>query len=303
MTSDVSHPQHGKAVVALWFIPLLWSVNLLVARMAPGLVSPHVLAAGRWMIAGTVLLVLARQERRMIAVVLRAHPWRYVLMGACGMWICGAWVYIAGQSTSALNLSLIYSSAPVMIAVGSVWWLGERMRAAQRLGVVLALVGVVHVVVRGDWLRLSEAHFVVGDLWVSAAAVSWAAFALLQKRWQAPISATAQLTAITAGGVAVLLPFAAWELTLSSTPPLSWQAMGLMLVTGLLPGVGAYWIYTWTQRILGASRVGMTLYLSPLYAAVMGWLALGEPMGSFHVWGGALILGGVALVTVRRSKG
>jgi drug/metabolite transporter (DMT)-like permease len=211
-------------------------------------------------------------------------------------------VYIAGQSTSALNLSLIYSSSPVMIAVGSVWWLGERMRLPQRVGVVIALVGVVHVVVRGDWLRLGSVQFVPGDLWVCAAAVAWAAFALLQKRWQAPLSATAQLSAITAGGVAVLLPFAAWELTLPSTPTLGWTALGLMVATGLLPGVGAYWIYTWTQRILGASRVGMTLYLAPLYTAVVAWALLGEPLGSHHLWGGVLILGGVALVTVKPHR-
>ena len=296
-------PLSAQRVAAwvLWLIPLLWSVNLLVARVAPGVVTPHVLAAGRWSIAGAVLAVLAHREWLGIAQVLRTHPWRYVVMGACGMWICGAWVYIAGQSTSALNLSLIYSSSPVMIALGSVWWLGERMRGLQRVGVLVALMGVVHVVVRGDWLRLGALQFVPGDLWVCAAAVAWAAFALLQKRWQAPLSATAQLAAITAGGVVVLLPLAAWELTLASTPQVGWTALGLMLATGLLPGVGAYWIYTWTQRLLGASRVGMTLYLAPLYTAVVAWAVLGEPLGAHHVWGGVLILGGVALVTAKPS--
>lgn len=286
------------AVGVLWFIPLLWSVNLLVARVAPGVITPHVLAFGRWALASVLLLLLARQEWRGIAAALREHPGRYLVLGACGMWICGAWVYLAGQSTSALNLSLIYSSAPVMIAVGAGWWLGERLRGLQRLGVLAALLGVVHVIVRGDWARLSEVVFVAGDLWVLAAAVAWAAFALLQKRWQAPLSATAQLAAMALGGVAVLLPFAAWELTLADTPALGWSALGLVVATAVFPGVGAYWIYSWTQRILGASRVGMTLYLAPLYTAAVAALVLGEPMGWYHLSGGALILGGVALVTL-----
>jgi drug/metabolite transporter (DMT)-like permease len=96
--------------------------------------------------------------------------------------------------------------------------------------------------------------------------------------------------------VAVLLPFAIWELSLSSTPALTPHAWFLMAITALLPGVGAYWIYGWTQKVLGASRVAMTLYLGPLYTAVVAWLVLGEPLGLHHLAGGALILSGVGLV-------
>jgi drug/metabolite transporter (DMT)-like permease len=69
-----------------------------------------------------------------------------------------------------------------------------------------------------------------------------------------------------------------------------------MAITALLPGVGAYWIYGWTQKVLGASRVAMTLYLGPLYTAVVAWLVLGEPLDWHHLTGGTLILSGVGLV-------
>jgi drug/metabolite transporter (DMT)-like permease len=92
------------------------------------------------------------------------------------------------------------------------------------------------------------------------------------------------------------LPFPLFELASPSTPVLGWQALGLVLVTALVPGLGAYWIYGWTQKILGASRVAVTLYLGPLYSGMAAWLLLGEPMGWHHGVGGALILSGVALV-------
>jgi drug/metabolite transporter (DMT)-like permease len=103
------------------------------------------------------------------------------------------------------------------------------------------------------------------------------------------------------GGVAVLLPFALWELSLVGTPDLGMHAVWLMLITAMLPGVGAYWIYGWTQKVLGASRVAMTLYLGPLYTAVVAWLVLGEPLGWHHLAGGALILSGVGLVMAVQS--
>jgi hypothetical protein len=284
------------ALVLIWFTPVLWSVNLISARLAPGVVSPHVLALGRWFLAGLILTWLARAELWQMRHEIRAAWRQSVVLGACGMWICGAWVYLAGESTGAMNISLIYASSPVLIAVGSVIWLGEHFSKRQWVGVVVAMSGVVHVVVRGDWAHLSQVNLVPGDLWVVAASVAWAAYALLQKKWHSPLGSTARLATICMGGVAVLLPFALFELASSSTPVLGWQALGLIVLTALVPGLGAYWIYGWTQKILGASRVAVTLYLGPLYSGMAAWLLLGEPMGWHHLAGGVLILSGVALV-------
>jgi drug/metabolite transporter (DMT)-like permease len=298
MPSDAVRRQ-AKTRIALglmWFIPLLWTVNMVVARKAPGVVSPHVLALGRWALAGLILAIVSRQELWQYRHTLRTQVWRYIALGACGMWICGAWVYLAGESTVAMNISLIYASSPVLIAVGSVLWLGERFSKRQTLGVVMALMGVVHVVVKGEWQHLAHVQLVPGDLWIVAASISWAAYALLQKRWPTAMSATAQLAAICWGGVVVLLPFALWELWQVDTPKVGEQALLMMAFVALLPGVGAYWIYGWTQKILGASRVAMTLYLGPIYTAVIGWWVLGEPLGVHHLAGGLLILSGVGLV-------
>jgi drug/metabolite transporter (DMT)-like permease len=65
----------------------------------------------------------------------------------------------------------------------------------------------------------------------------------------------------------------------------------------LVPGLCAYLIYGWSQKILGASRVAVTLYLGPLYAALVAWGVLNEPLGWHHLVGALLILPGVFLVT------
>lgn len=289
-------PAHVRIAKALfWVIPLLWMVNSVIARRAPGVITPHVLALGRWTLAGLVLGWMARRELWEQRQELRQHATRYLALGACGMWICGAAVYFAGESTSMMNISLIYAASPVMITVGSVLWLHEPFSRRQALGVVAALIGVVHVVVQGEWLRLSQVQFVPGDLWVVAAATAWAGYSLLQKHWPSALSSMAQLAVICAGGVVCLLPFAAWELW-HGAPELGVQALWLVVLAAVFPGVAAYWIYGWTQRVLGAGAVAMTMYLGPLYAALVAWLVLGEALGPHHLVGGVLILSGVALV-------
>jgi drug/metabolite transporter (DMT)-like permease len=178
-----------------------------------------------------------------------------------------------------------------------VLWLGERFRWSQVLGVVVALAGVVHVVVQGQWLALGQVQWVVGDAWIVAAMVAWAAYALLQKLWPSPLGSTARLAAICAGGVLTLIPCALWEAQLPETPSWSWAATGLVVAAALFPGLAAYWIYGAAQKVLGASRVAVTLYLGPLYAAVVAWGVLGEPLGVHHLVGAALILPGVYWVS------
>ncbi|MDP1742974.1 MAG: DMT family transporter [Polaromonas sp.] len=285
------------ALLLLWLVPALWAVNYIVARKAPGVIGPYMLALGRWGLAALILVLISRaelwRERESIA-----RAWRqYLVLGTLGMLICGAWVYEGARSTGAMNIALIYSASPVLISLGAMWWLGEGFGARKAAGVFLALAGVVHVVVKGHWTALGDVQFVAGDAWILAATVSWAAYALLQKRWPSPLGATARLAAICLGGTLVLLPPALWEATRPGADVLGGQALVLVVTAALIPGVGAYWIYGWAQKILGASRVAVALYLGPLYAAAAAWGLLGEPPGWHHAVGALLILPGVFLVT------
>jgi drug/metabolite transporter (DMT)-like permease len=285
------------AKFAIWLIPLLWTVNYFIARRAPGVIEPYTLACIRWGLAGLLLSIYARSELMREWRQIASVWYQYVALGLCGMVVCGAWVYIGAKSTGAVNIALIYSASPVLIAIGSVLWLHERMRWSQVLGVVLALFGVLHVIVKGQWSALSQVRFVVGDLWILAAMVAWAMYALLQKMWPSSMGSTARLAAICLGAMPVLLAGTAWEMAQPETPALTSSAWVLGVSAALVPGLMAYWIYGWAQKILGASQVAVTLYLGPLYGALLAWMVLDESLGWHHLLAAALILPGVYLVS------
>jgi drug/metabolite transporter (DMT)-like permease len=287
------------ALWLMWVTPALWSVNYIVARSAPGVVEPHMLALGRWALAGVILAFVARSELWRERSSTLADSGRYLVLGALGMLICGAWVYQGAKTTSAINIALIYAASPVLIAVGAVLWLGERFSWRQGVGVVVAMAGVFHVVVKGQWLALGQVQWVAGDGWIVVAMVAWAAFSLLQKKWPSPLGSTARLAAICVGGVLVLLPFSVWEYLQPDRPAWTMQASLLVVAAGLLPGIGAYWAYGFSQKVLGASRVAASLYLGPLYGGLTAWVFLGEAMGWHHVMGAALILPGIYLASRR----
>ena len=283
---------------ALVFItPALWSVNYLVARWAPGVIAPHALALGRWVVAALLLGAFCAAELRDKRAAIRAEWKQLLVLGALGMWVCGAFVYIGGRSTSAVNIGLLYAASPVLIALASALWLRERLGPRQVLGVALALAGVLHILLRGDWPALLHLRINPGDAWVAVAVVCWTIYSLLLRAWPSAFGSLARLTLIALAGIVVLVPFTVVEALAWWPSEWSWRSLGLIVAAALLPGAGAYAAYSIMQRELGAARVGVVMYLGPLYSAVLAWLVLGEQIEGFHLVGGALILPGIYLST------
>jgi len=168
--------------------------------------------------------------------------------------------------------------------------------------VALALLGVLNVVVKGQWATLSQVVWVLGDGLVVFAMVAWAAYALLLKKWASPLSSTARLAATCMGGSLVLLPFALTEWLTTQHATWSGMASWLVIAAALFPGVGAYWAYGFCQKTLGASRVAASLYMGPLYGSLVAWLFLGETLGWHHAVGAAMILPGIYLASQKPVK-
>jgi drug/metabolite transporter (DMT)-like permease len=257
-------------------------------RLAPGTIAPHMLALLRWTIAALILLPFAWSELLAKRSSVFKNGWHYLVFGALGMWICGAWVYIGARSTGATNIALIYALSPVFIALVSSLWLRERLGWLQWLGIALALAGLVHV------------GLVAGDLWILGATVSWTLYSIFLKRWPTDFSPIARLTLIIGGGVLVLLPLTALE-AMSGLPMTQttwgWKTVALAVAAGIIPGAGAYLAYATLQKTLGAARAGLTLYLGPLYAALVAYFVLGEPIEGYHALGAAVILPGIYLAS------
>jgi drug/metabolite transporter (DMT)-like permease len=285
--------------VLLFLVPALWSSNYLIARLARGVIHPHGLAFGRWALAFALLLPFVGTGLVARRGAIR-REWRQLLvLGALGMWICGAWVYIAAQSTSAANIALIYAAAPVAIAVAGVKVLHERMGRLQWAAVASALAGVLFVTARGDLQNLLGLRLAPGDAWIIAAAVAWTAYSLLLKHWPSSLGPGERLAAIIAGGLIAMLPATAWEWRTAPALEFGTQALFLVVLAAVLPGVLSYGAYSLLQRELGAARTALMQYLAPVYGALGAWWVLGEVPRWYHAVGAALILPSIWLATRR----
>lgn len=290
------------AYALLLIAPAMWSVNYVVARASSGVIEPHLLAFLRWLMAFMLMLPFAYRELQQHWHEVRREWRQFLFLGALGMWVCGAFVYIGGKTTEAINIGLLYALAPIFIAIASARMFDDRLRGLQIMGATLALIGTVLIVAKGSMANILAIKFVAGDLWVLFAVCCWTLYSVTLRKQPSVLGPFARLTAITAGGVVVLIPFTLIEIAVTGLPTDWPHAMFLAVMVAVFPGFGAYQAYSYMQSVLGAARTGLVLYLGPLYGAFIAWLVLGEQPQWFHWLGAAFILPGMYLATREASS-
>lgn len=285
------------ALALLFVAPALFCSNMLVARATHDLFPPVALAFWRW--AATFALLLPFTARALWHHRTDAlREWKDLLaLGALGMGVCGAFVYIGADTTSATNIGIIYAASPILIVVLARAFYGEPLGLLRGAGILLSLAGVVAIVARGDLAVLADLRFAPGDLWIVAAMAGWAIYAILLRHRPSALPMMARFAAIVAAGLVVLLPFTVAEGLAGERP--RWNATSFATVgfLAVVASFGAYQVYGLVQRSLGAGPTSLLMYLIPVYNGVLAWLLLGERLQAYHLLGACLVLPGIWLAT------
>ena len=308
--TDISHAtnkEHARrdqqlGRLLLFILPILMCSNMLAAKVGADIIPPVAMAFWRWTVAFALMCLIAGRPlwaaRRQIF-----REWKdMTVLGALGMGVCGAFVYLGAASTSATNIGLIYSASPVLIILLSRLFYGETMEWRQVGGVTLGLAGVLLIVAKGSWQVLASLQFTAGDLWIVAATTGWAVYSILLRHRPTELGLRTRFGGTILFGMLSLLPFTLWEGMTVGTADFTWQTIGLITFVACLSSVAAYMLYAKVQLLLGAAKAGLVLYLAPLYNSVLAHLLLGESFEAHHLAGAALILPGLWLAT-RPPKG
>lgn len=286
--------------------PLMWASNALVGRVLADSVPPLLLNALRWWTALLLLLplgwgALASAARR---AELRQR-WRpLALLGLLGVGAYNALQYLALHTSTPINVTLIAASSPLwMLLVGALWY-REPVRAAQAMGAALSMAGVLTVLVRGDLAGLTAIRLVPGDLWMLLAALSWALYS-----WQLakppPLLAGGRrpawtwsefLLVQTLFGLVWASAGAGIEVALGAAlPTLSLSLLAALLFLAIGPSVLAYRCWGLGVVAVGPAVAGFFSNLTPLFAALLSALWLGQPPQPYHGVAFALIVAGIAV--------
>lgn len=285
-----------------WLLMLLpalfWSGNAVVGRAVAGEVPPIALAFWRWVVGAAIVLPFAwRHLPGDLPAMLR--QWRVMLaLSVLGVAVFNTCLYIAAQSTTALNIVMLQSAMPVLIVAASFLLFGEVVRPRQALGIAVSLAGAMTLVTHGDPLVLARLALNRGDAWMLAGIASYAAYTALLRRRPA-VHGLSFVAATFVTGALALLPLYLGE-TLSGRPlPLAPAPVLAILYVAVFASVLAYLSYNRAVALVGANTAGLAAHLVPVFGTLLAILLLGEVPRAYHGIGVALIALGIWLAQRR----
>ena len=282
---------------------LLWAGNALVGRWIHEQVPPLTLNLLRWILA--LLILLPVSWRFLLAASpLWPHWRRLAMLGLLSIGAYNALQYLALQTSTAVNVTLVAGSMPVWtLLLGRVLH-AQHISLRQWLGAALSIGGVLLVLSRGQWAVLTQMRFVPGDAYVLLATLSWSLYSWmlvhpseppsLRSHWAGYLMAQILFGLLWAG----LFAGAEWTL---GTPQIhwSWPVAAAIAFIAIGPAVIAYRFWGIGVQRAGPQVASFFGNLSPVFAALLSTVLLGEAPQLYHLLAFAMIVGGI-VVSSRR---
>jgi drug/metabolite transporter (DMT)-like permease len=202
------------------------------------------------------------------------------------------------RTTPATEAGIYQVITPIFVVVIAWLWLHERLSRVRILGIILAAIGSTVLLTGGGIAGLGGGDL-TGALFVLGSNLCWGFYTVMSKKL---ITRRSPLLVLTAANLTAMV--ATWLIagllgiwpqlpSLATWSPTAWAVMLYLVV---LVGTSSQWLYSWTIRELGPSRVSAGLYLKPLFVAILATAFLDEVPTLITIVSGLLILAGVWLV-------
>ena len=295
-----------STVFYLSLASILWAGNAIAGRMLVGSISPISLSAVRWGLAALMLLPLGWRVLRP-GSALWHNKIRFLVLGLLGVGSYNALLYLALQTSTAINVTLIGASMPIwMLLIGAIFY-KVKPRLLQLGGAIVSLFGVTIVLTRGELASLLSMEAVLGDLLILLATILWAFYSWMISR---PGKSTEQQWPWAEFLMAQVLIGFLWTMLFEGAEiaaghafiDLNYWTIGLILFVAIGPSLVAYRCWG-----LGVSESGPTVAaffanLIPLFTALLSAAMLGDPPKLFHGLAFMLIVGGIIISAMRSER-
>jgi drug/metabolite transporter (DMT)-like permease len=276
--------------------------NLVVARGGVEFVPPISLAFWRWTIVFLILLPFTYLSLKRNYKIIQKEYKKLFFLGAMGCGVCGAFPFLAGQTTTVANMGIIYTSSPIFIILISALFFKEKITLTKVIGLVACLIGVFAIIIKGDLELLINLKFTIGDLWMLAAAIGWALYSIYLFYWKTELEIFQRFTLVAFFGAVSLFPFYIGEEIYFQRTVFNNEFFLWTIFAAVSPGIIAFTLYTLAQKQLGASLTGFTLYIFTVYAAIYGYILFDEQLENYHYLGTVLVFFGVYLAKKKDDK-
>ncbi|ELI5377948.1 DMT family transporter [Vibrio parahaemolyticus] len=281
-----------------FFTVMIWGGNSIVNKMAASTIEPSAMSFYRWFVAMVFLTPFCLPAVIKQHHVIRPYLTKLAFLALLGMVLNQSLGYYAGLTTTASNMALITSLVPLISVFLSVPLLGKSVSMLSIVGGVISLGGLAFMLGHGDVTYFLHQDMTQGDSLMLLAALVYAAYCVLLKRWKMPFNS---LTLVYMQGffsVIMLTP-----LWLSSEQLLpSQDALPLIAYAGIAASIFAPLMWVKAIDLIGADSSAMFMNLMPVVSVALASTLLGEEIHVYHIIGGLMVISGVILSQIKVRK-
>ena len=278
------------------FAVLVWGASFIATKVALQDLSPITIVWVRFLM-GVILLGVTVFLRGQFALPEKKEWGYFALLGFLGITFHQWLQSNALQTSEAGTTAWIVATTPVFMAVLGWFLLKERLGWTKNLGILLAFLGVLLVVSKGELSSISVGTFgAPGDILVLISAINWAVFSTLSRRGLKSHPASLMMFYIMAFGwifTTLLFLTTGGMREITAVTSNGWIAVGFL---GIFCSGLAYIAWYDALKALTTAETGVFLYIEPLVAVVVAFFILGEAITLASLIGGAVIFFGVWLV-------
>ena len=285
----------------------LWGTGFYFGRLALNEMSVEHMVLYRFLFACVGLLPVALLNR----VRLTGSEIRILLLSALfGIPIQFLIQFHGLEHTTVSHASLMVGAMPVLLGVAAALFAGERLDGIGWGALVGSTIGAAMIVLGGHRGPAAQGQpTLYGDLLVVLSLCTALAWILLSKKLMeshSPVVVTAYSilagTAMLAAWTLGPLLFNPWRENKVAPPPfahISMTAWIALAISGLACTATTTFLWNWGIHHVPASRAGVFLNIEPALGSYLGVKLLGEHLGPYAWFGGALILGAAIILTTR----
>jgi len=286
-----------KAILKALFAVIVWGASFVATKVSLQYVAPTMVVWLRFSM-GVIILGFATALNKQFELP-RGKDWGYfALLGFLGITF-HQWLQSTGLVTAqATTTGWIVASTPIFMALLGLVFLHEGLRWEQVFGIVLATVGVLVVITKGDISALGYGGFgAKGDILVLLSAPNWAVFSTLSRSGLKRHPATRMMFYVMTFGwlfTSLLFFFTTSSLeTITKIPVDGWIAITFL---GVICSGIAYIFWYDALQSLPVAQTGTFLYIEPVVTVIVAAIVISEPIIISSLLGGLTILIGVWMV-------
>ena len=291
-----------KAILKALFAVTVWGASFVATKIALQYASPSTIVWLRFAM-GVIILGLAVGLNKQFSLP-QGKDWGYfAILGFLGITF-HQWLQSTGLLTAqATTTGWIIASTPIYMALLGIVILREQLIWYQVAGILLAALGVLLVVTKGDLAAITAGKFgTLGDFLIVISTLNWAVFSALSRSGLKKHSSTLMMFYVMSFGWLFTSILFFSSSGIKQIPSIPWNGWIAITFLGVFCSGIAYIFWYDALKVLPVAQTGAFLYFEPIVTVIVAALVLRETILLATLLGGITILVGVWLVNRPRPS-